>query len=91
MMLFGTAATIVLRPFNISYYWIWPWTMQFFVWMSFVGFFVVYRLGKDIAVDFIIVPSGRLRVLAAFRRVFVDVVISINHGHHTGADADDTG
>ena len=53
LMLAGTAVTIVLRPFDISYYWIWPWTMQFFVWMSFVGFFVVYRLGKDIAVDFV--------------------------------------
>ena len=32
-MLAGTATTIVLRPFDLSYYWFWPWTMQFFVWM----------------------------------------------------------
>ena len=33
LMLAGTATTIVLRPFDLSYYWFWPWTMQFFVWM----------------------------------------------------------
>ena len=58
LMLFGTFVTIVLRLFGISFYWIWPWTMQFFVWMSFIGFFVVYRLGKDIAVDFLVMRIG---------------------------------
>ena len=24
VMLFGTAVTIVLRPINVSFYWIWP-------------------------------------------------------------------
>ena len=43
LMLVGTAATILLRLINISFYWIWQWTMQFFVWMSFIGFYVVYR------------------------------------------------
>ena len=58
LMLFGTLVTITLRLFEVSYYWIWPWTMQFFVWMSFIGFFVVYRLGKDIVVDFLILQMG---------------------------------
>ena len=58
LMLFGTLVTITLRLFEVSYYWIWPWTMQFFVWMSFMGFFVVYRLGKDIVVDFLILQMG---------------------------------
>jgi TRAP-type C4-dicarboxylate transport system permease small subunit len=78
LMLFGTAATIVLRPFELSYYWIWPWTMQFFVWMSFVGFFVVYRLGKDIAVDFVVIRMGRAAMGAT--RVFVDLVVLIVMG-----------
>lgn len=73
LMLAGTAATIVLRPFDVSYYWIWPWTMQCFVWMSFVGFFVVYRLGKDIAVDFVVLRMGPRAV--EISRVFVDAVI----------------
>ena len=57
LMLFGTLVTMALRVFNTSYYWIWPWTMQFFVWMSFIGFFVVYRLRKDIVVDFLVVKG----------------------------------
>ncbi|MEZ5836289.1 MAG: hypothetical protein R3D03_11230 [Geminicoccaceae bacterium] len=40
--------TIVLRPFNISFYWLWPWSMQVFVWMSFFGFFVICRRHKDV-------------------------------------------
>ena len=78
LMLAGTAATIVLRPLDISYYWIWPWTMQFFVWMSFVGFFVVYRLGKDIAVDFVVMRLGS-RALG-LSRWFVDLVIVLVTG-----------
>tara|TARA_R110002110_G_scaffold83635_14_gene217141 strand:+ start:1067 stop:1630 length:564 start_codon:yes stop_codon:yes gene_type:complete len=58
LMLVGTAATIVLRPLNVSFYWIWPWTMQFFVWMSFFGFYVIYRKNKDIAVDFLVRKYG---------------------------------
>ena len=58
LMLVGTFATIFLRLFTISFYWIWPWTMQFFVWMSFFGFYVVYRQKKDIVVDFLVVSLG---------------------------------
>jgi TRAP-type C4-dicarboxylate transport system permease small subunit len=58
LMLLGTAATIVLRPFHLSFYWIWPWTMQFFVWMAFFGFYAVYRFRKDIAVDFMAMRLG---------------------------------
>ena len=78
LMLAGTAATIVLRPFDLSYYWIWPWTMQFFVWMSFVGFFVVYRLGKDIAVDFVVLRLGP-RALG-LSRWFADTVVLLVTG-----------
>ena len=78
LMLAGTAVTIVLRPFDISYYWIWPWTMQFFVWMSFVGFFVVYRLGRDIAVDFVVMRLGS-RALE-LSRWFVDAIILLVMG-----------
>jgi len=58
LMLVGTAATILLRPVNLSFYWIWPWTMQFFVWMTFFGFYAVYRFRKDIAVDFVAMHLG---------------------------------
>lgn len=73
LMLIGTAVTIVLRPLDLSYYWIWPWTMQFFVWMSFIGFFVVYRRGKDIAVDFLVMRMGAPAMTGT--RYFVALII----------------
>ena len=78
LMLLGTAATIVLRPFGLSFYWIWPWTMQFFVWMSFIGFFVVYRLNKDIAVDFVMLRLGTWAMAGS--RILVDIVILLVMG-----------
>ena len=53
-MLVGTAFTIVARPMGVSFYWIWPWTIQFFVWMCFFGFYPIYRRRADIAISFII-------------------------------------
>lgn len=78
LMLFGTAATIVLRPIGISFYWIWPWTMVFFVWMAFFGFFAVYRMKKDIAIDFVVMRIGPKAMLAS--RYFVAGVIIIVTG-----------
>ena len=78
IMLIGTAATIILRLFNTSYYWIWPWTMQCFVWMSFFGFFVVYRRRKDIAVDFVMNKLGIGAVVVS--RYFVNLLILIVTG-----------
>jgi TRAP-type C4-dicarboxylate transport system permease small subunit len=53
-MLVGTAFTIIARPLGVSFYWIWPWTIQFFVWMCFFGFYPIYRRRADIAISFII-------------------------------------
>ena len=78
LMLIGTAATILLRPFNLSYYWIWPWTMQFFVWMSFFGFYAVYRFRKDIAVDFVVLRLGEGAMTGT--RYFVALVVMIVTG-----------
>lgn len=78
MMLFGTAVTIVLRPMGLSFYWIWPWTMVFFVWTAFFGFFAVYRLKKDIAVDFVVLRIGPRAMVAS--RYFVAAVIIVVTG-----------
>lgn len=52
IMLALTTVTIVGRPLGFSAYWIWPWTMVFFVWLSFFGFFAVFVRLKDVRVDF---------------------------------------
>jgi TRAP-type C4-dicarboxylate transport system permease small subunit len=33
--------------------WVFPWSTVLFVWMSFFGFYVVYRMRSDITVDFV--------------------------------------
>lgn len=53
VMLSLTTATILMRPFDISFYWMWPWTMVFFIWLSFFGFFALYARLKDVRVDFL--------------------------------------
>ncbi len=73
VMLLGVAVTILLRPVNLSFVWIWPWTMQVFVWMTFFGFFVVYRRSKDIVVDFVIMRLGAGMMFVS--RLFVAGVI----------------
>ena len=78
LMLIGTFATIFLRLFTVSFYWIWPWTMQLFVWMSFFGFYVVYRKKKDIVVDFLIISLGPKAILAT--RYLVPILIMIIMG-----------
>jgi TRAP-type C4-dicarboxylate transport system permease small subunit len=66
LMLLATSVTILGRPLGISFYWVWPWSMVVFVWMSFLGFFAVYRRRKDIAVDFVMQRLGP-RAMAASR------------------------
>lgn len=53
--------------------WVFPLTTVMFVWMSFVGFFVVYRRAKDITVDFLIdwLGAGARRI----SRVLVDLAV----------------
>lgn len=75
LMLLATAATIVLRPLDLSVYWLWPWSMQVFVWMSFIGFFVIYRMRKDIAVDFVMRRLGPWAMTAS--RYFVAVTVIV--------------
>lgn len=75
-----TAATILLRPFDINHFWMWPWTMIFFVWMVFFGLFAVYRLKKDIVIDILISrihgTAGRiLRVLPPIVVLGVSLII----------------
>ena len=67
-MLGLTAATIVLRPLGLSAYWMWPWTMVFFIWLSFFGFFALYARLKDVRVDFLAERMGP-RGMAATRIV----------------------
>ena len=36
-----------------AFIWVFPWTTVLFVWMVFLGFFVLYRRREDVVVDFL--------------------------------------
>jgi len=59
VMLGLTTVTIIGRPLGFSAYWIWPWTMVFFVWLSFFGFFAIFVRLKDVRIDFVANQMGR--------------------------------
>ena len=74
-------AMLVLNVVNIAWRgitdkslnFVWPWTGLLFVWMSFFGFFIVYRRAKDITVDFFVDLAGaRARHLT---RLLSDLII----------------
>lgn len=53
--------------------WVFPLTTVMFVWMTFLGFFVVYRQGKDITVDILVDRIGATARRLA--RVLVDLAV----------------
>ncbi len=61
-MLALTTATIVMRPFDLSAVWIWPWTMVLFVWLCFFGFCAFFVRLKDVRIDFIANKCGPLAI-----------------------------
>lgn len=59
--------------FDRGLVWVFPWTTVMFVWMTFLGFFVVYRRAKDITVEFAIDRLGAGARQAS--RLFVDLAV----------------
>jgi TRAP-type C4-dicarboxylate transport system permease small subunit len=73
-MLVANMANIASRAlFDKGIIYVFPWSIVLFVWMTFFGFFVVYRRGKDITVDFLIDRLGDRARLAS--RLLVDVLV----------------
>lgn len=71
-MLGLTTATIALRPMGLAPYWMWPWTMVFFIWLSFFGFFALYARLKDVRITFVAERLGPKGM--AVTRLLSDVV-----------------
>ncbi len=58
-MLAGNTANIAIRNLlGTSLPFIFSWTVLLFVWMCFLGFYVMYRRGRDIRVEFFIDRLG---------------------------------
>ncbi|GFZ94862.1 hypothetical protein GCM10011326_02110 [Salipiger profundus] len=97
-MLALTTATIILRPLGLAAYWIWPWTMVFFIWLSFFGFFALYARLKDVRVDFVaerlgpagmvvtrVVSDAATLVVTGVLLMEVPTVIATSTGIYDGA------
>jgi TRAP-type C4-dicarboxylate transport system permease small subunit len=50
-----------------------PWSAVLFVWVTFLGFFVISRMRRDVTLDFVVARLGRAGDVAA--RALADVVI----------------
>lgn len=59
---------------GISLKFVWPWTLLLFVWMTFFGFFVIYRRAKDITVDYFVDLVGPKALYAT--RLLSDAICS---------------
>jgi TRAP-type C4-dicarboxylate transport system permease small subunit len=74
-------AMLVINAVNIAWRavveknlnFVWPWTTLLFVWMTFFGFFVIYRRAKDITVDYFVDLLGHPARVAT--RLLSDVII----------------
>lgn len=51
---------------------VWPWTTLLFVWMTFFGFFVIYRRATDITVDYFVDLMGSKALMAT--RLLSDII-----------------
>ncbi len=58
--------------------WVFPWSTVLFVWMTFFGFYVVYRMRSDISVDFFYDRLGRRGQMIV--RQFVNLLILVLMG-----------
>ena len=74
VMLVANMANIASRAlFDKGIVLVFPWSVVLFVWMTFLGFFIVYRRGKDITVDFLIDRLGDGARMAS--RLLVDALV----------------
>ena len=65
VMLLGNMVNMAVRAlFDTSFVQVWPATMLLFVWSIYLGFFVLYRRGKDVTVTFLV---SRLSPAASHR------------------------
>lgn len=57
---------------------VYPWTIVLFTWMTFLGFFVIYRRHKDITVDFVVdYLGGTAKVVSRFLVDFIVIALMV--------------
>lgn len=64
---------------NAAFVWVFPVTMLLFIWMTFLGAFVVYRRKKDIVVSFIVnlFPGPGRRVIGLTTNILILLFLAL--------------
>jgi TRAP-type C4-dicarboxylate transport system permease small subunit len=64
---------------NAAFVWVFPATMLLFIWMTFLGAFVVYRRKKDIVVSFIVnlLPGSGRRIIGLTTNILILLFLAL--------------
>jgi TRAP-type C4-dicarboxylate transport system permease small subunit len=80
VMVVANAINILWRGIlDVAIVLVWPWSMTLFVWAAFLGFFVLYRRSKDVAVLVLLrwLSLRHQRVLAVIVHLFVFSIMAL--------------
>lgn len=80
MLVIGFGNIVVREMLGKGIIWIFPWTMVFFVWLVFAGYFIVFRRQADVVLEILVAQfghAGRLasRVICTLCAVALNAVI----------------
>lgn len=79
MLVINTANILSRLALERGIIWVFPWTTVLFVWMVFLGFFVIYRRNRDIVVDIVYKAMGRRSqtVVSVFTNLIVIALMAV--------------
>lgn len=79
MLVINTANIGSRFLFERGIIWVFPWTTVLFVWMVFLGFYVLYRRKRDIAVDILYraLPPGGQNAVSIFTNVVIMALMTV--------------
>lgn len=77
MITINTVQIFFRYVLNMAFVWVFPVTMLLFIWMTFLGAFVVYRRKKDIVVRFLVnmIPSGGQNILLLITNILIMLLL----------------
>jgi len=80
MLVIGLGNIVVREVLGKGIIWIFPWTMVFFVWLVFVGYFIVFRRRADVVLEIVVAQFGHVgrlasRAIGAFCAVALNAAI----------------
>jgi TRAP-type C4-dicarboxylate transport system permease small subunit len=75
MMLINIVNIFLRHFFSLALASVYPWSVVLMVWMTFLGFFLLYRWRRDVTIDFLVDHIGRQARFAT--RLLVNAIIFV--------------